>query len=544
MPFSGWSNDVVEGDECGWGRYLSGVQLVDWANDALALRGVAPSIGQARRGLLHEGRLLTMSDERVESFDITNRESPRKTADLPIARMVTHTTATGDAVLRVSQNWWTSVTELDVTTVDAVGSPVSLGSLSLPELDDRNSCYSSSWLGDVYSSGSHAYLVYQTYGYDPGQGTSQESVRVLTVDLSDHTAPRLVGNTEVEIDPSYYYWGYYYGAASLVRSGANIVAHGSTLVVSGRTLEWSEDDAYRSANGKLEVVDLSNPTSPRVSHVPMPDSLGFTGLLVSGSIVATSHYEASPLGNGRVRFYLDRVDLSNPRSPVTLPKVSIPGSLVAYDAESGNAVTSDYRQVERATTYKQCNEEFAGSFRPVSEPFDYERGVGICTIVEQTLRLVHVEDGVATLIDSERLELGEIVGATALGDDRLFFSVNRPHYYSYYGDYYYGGYSFQERTVPIVVLSGIRSGAFEAARVEVDAGNNWGDVPLVARGTSAVLSTGFLGKLAVVSAADPTNPRVVRESQLDGYAQDLDVVGDTAVASMGFDGAQAISLAE
>jgi hypothetical protein len=59
-----------------------------------------------------------------------------------------------------------------------------------------------------------------------------------------------------------------------------------------------------------------------------------------------------------------------------------------------------------------------------------------------------------------------------------------------------------------------------------------------------VLSTGFRGKLSVVSAADPARPVILREAELSGYAYDVDLVGDSAIASLGFDGAQAISLAE
>jgi hypothetical protein len=546
VPFSGWSDDAGE-DECGWGRYLSGVQLVDWADDALVLRGVAPTIGAARRGFLHEDRLLTMSDERVQSFDISDRGAPVKTAETPIARMVNHTAASGDgAVLRVSQNWWTGVAELDVTTVDAVGDPQSLGTLSLPELDSRNSCYSSSWLGDVHSSGTNAYLVYQTYEYDAETGASTQAARVLTADLSDPTTPRLVGNAVLPTDSSYYYYSdyYYYGGYSgFVRSGSNLVTLGSTMVASGRVVEWVQD-GYRVASSKLEVADLSNPTSPRVTSVPLPASLGFTGLLTSGSIVATSHSEPSPAGNGRVRFYLDRVDVSDPRAPFALRSVNVPGSLIAYDAESSNAVTSDYRNVEVRATQKVCNEQYGGWFDVGGLVNDYETTLGTCTVVEQTLRLVHVEDDVATVIDSETLGLGEVVGNTALGDDRLFVTVNRPYYYYYYGEGGYGYSSFSERKLAVITLSGLQSGDFASARLELDAGDNWGYVPLVARGTKAVLSTGFRGKLAVITADDPARPALLREAELSGYVQDLDIAGDSAVASLGFDGAQSISLAD
>ncbi|HEX6277893.1 MAG TPA: beta-propeller domain-containing protein [Polyangiaceae bacterium] len=544
VPFSGWSN-TDDADSCYWGRFLSGVQLIDWHDDALELRGVAPSVGQARRGLLHDQRLITMSDERVESFDITDRDTPSKRAALPIAKYVTHTAAVGDKVLRVGQNWWTNVAELDVTNVDDAGKPTATGAITLPELDSRNTCQSSSWLGEVYSNASHAYLVYDTYEYDPNRGTSARSVRVLTVDVSDATKPKVAGNVSLGLQPNYYYgYGYGYGYG-LVQSGAGIVNVGSTLVLSDRTLEWSSDGP-RAVPGSLKVVDLADPETPRVRSVALPSSLGFTGLLASGDVIATSHYERSPANPDRVRFYVDRVDISNPDDPRVLPKVNVPGSLVAFDAESSHAVTTDYRRVTvSGVTYATCYDRYGSySFEAGDREID-EETLGRCTVVEQTLLLVHLAGDHATVVDSMKLPLGEAITSTALGDDRLFAAVGRAN--GYYGSHggYYGYYtSFSETEMPLVVISGIRSGSFRAARLELSAGDSWGQVPVVASGTRAALSTGFRGKLVVIDADDAAAPSIAREVDLGGWVQDLDVVGDSAIASLGYDGAQTISLRE
>jgi hypothetical protein len=546
VPFSGWSNTNDDDDACYWGRYLSGVQLVDWANDALELRGVAPSVGQARRGLLHDQRLITMSDERVETFDIGDRDTPSKRAALPIAKYVTHTAAVGDKVLRVSQNWWTQIAELDVTNVGDAGKPTATGELTLPELDSRNTCYSSTWLGDVYSNASNAYLVYDTYEYDPNRGTSTQSVRVLTVDVSDATKPEVVGNVSLGLQANYYYgyYGYGYGYG-LVQSGAGIVNVGSTLVLSDRTLEWSSDGPH-AAIGSLKVVDLADPERPRVKSVALPSSIGFTGLLASGDMIATSHYERSPANPDRVRFYVDRVDVSDPARPVALPKVNVPGSLVAFDAESSHAVTTDYRRViVSGVTYATCAERYGSYLFDAGDKQIGTNTLGRCTVMEQTLLLVHLADDRATVVDSMKLPLGEAITTTALGDDRLFAAVGRAN--GYYGSHggYYGYYSsFSETEMPLVVISGIRSGTFRAARLELSAGDSWGHVPLVASGTRAALSTGFRGKLVVIDADDADEPSVAREVELGGWVQDLDVVGDSAIASLGYDGAQAISLLE
>ena len=550
VPFSGWSyGDTSNGCYYG-GEYLSGVQLVDWADDSLALRGAVPSVGEARRAMLHDGRLLTMSDERVESFDISDRASPERTASLPIALWVNHTTQAGNHVARVSQNWWTEATQIDLTALDDVENPVGVGTLELAELSNGgDACsYSSTWLNDVHGSGDSLYLLYASYNYDPNTGVTSTSQRVLTVDASDPGAPSLVADVELgrSTNGGYYYPYYGYYGQGIVTSGSSNVALGSTLVFSNRTVEWVDNGGlggYRAVKSELSSVDLSDPSAPVERSVALPPSTGFTGLLASGSMVATSHYE--PTSNGRVRFYLDRVDFSDPSAPVVLPPVNIPGSLVAFDAQSSNAVTADYQNLDiRDVTYATCTEEYGSySFEPYDpNTTDYTNAPGVCHTQRQFLRLVAIRDEGASVIDGYSLEIGEVITTTSLGDDRLFVALRRGNGYYWYGvDSYYGG-SFQSRDLPIVTLAGLRSGRFEAGRIALPAGDNWGYAPLAASGTRAVVSTGFRGKLQVIDAANAAEPEVVREVSLTGYVQDLDIVDGTALASMGYDGVQSIRL--
>ncbi len=547
VPFSGWSSSTSTGG-CYAGSYQSGIQLVDWSNDALSLGGIAPSIGQARRGLLHDGRLLAMSDDRVESFDIDDRGAPTKTADLPIARYVTHTTGVGDSVLRVTQNWWTNNEELDVTGVDAVGKPVALGSVMLPQKAD-DSCYASSWLSDVRANGNDAYLVYDYYSYDPNTETAAQGARIVTVNVSDPRAPAVAGEVSLEFTPTYYY-GWYYGggALGLVQSGTGTAALGSTLAFFSHSPTWNEGPI--AAPGELHLVDLANPKAPVTRTLATPSALGYTGLVSSGNVIATSHYEAVGTSTSRVRFYLDRV-VKQGKSSALLPPVNIPGSLVAFDAESSHAITADYHDLRfDGLTWEQCYSDYgSGRFETTVTPVNYEKTRGTCIVTQETLYLLAIDADRSTVVDRTQLAPGEWVSAVALGDDRLFVSLGRPYFYYYgYNDFGIGGgygvSSFDDRSLSLVVLSGLSSGAFTSARLEIPAGDTWGYVPLVARGTSAALSTGFRGKLVVVNASDPEAPRVSREVELAGYVQDLDIVGDTAVASLGYDGAQAISLAE
>jgi hypothetical protein len=263
-------------------------------------------------------------------------------------------------------------------------------------------------------------------------------------------------------------------------------------------------------------------------------------------MVATSHYEPSPGNDGRVRFYLDRVDFSDPSAPVALPSLNIPGSLVAFDAESSNAVTADYQNLDiRDVTYSTCTEEYGSwNFEPYDpNATDFATALGVCHAQRQFLRLIAIRDGGVSVIDGYALEIGEAVTTTSLGDDRLFLALRHGNgYYWYAADVAYGGGGFQSRDLPIVTLAGIRSGRFHASRIELPAGDNWGYAPLAASGKRAVVSTGFRGKLQVIDATNAGAPHVVREVELTGYVQDLEIVDGTALASMGYDGVQSIRL--
>ena len=110
---------------------------------------------------------------------------------------------------------------------------------------------------------------------------------VLTLDLADPEAPAVAAEAEISTsrDGLGYFGGYYgYG---LVASGSNMVTHGSTLVFAERGLKWNGRQ-YVPGPSHLVVADMRDPDSPGVVRVRLEPSLGFTGLVGNGSIVATS----------------------------------------------------------------------------------------------------------------------------------------------------------------------------------------------------------------------------------------------------------------
>lgn len=554
MPFSGWSYTDLDANGCGSGEWQSGIQLIDWANDTLTLRGIAPTLGSARRGFLHNERLFAMSDDRVESFDITDRDAPATTAKTALAQNVTQLLPVGDRALRIGQNWWTNLTQVDVADLADVDTPLVDSALEVTHA--TNQCYGGEYLQGALSDDDRGYLIYQKYDYDPITSKETQSTRVVTVDASGEI-PTVLGEAVLAEGANNAYYYSYYTPYGLVDHGVPMLNVDSTLVTSHT--EYTYPDPNNSpipvvTVSELRVMDLSDPNQASVATVDLPTGLGSTGLMKSGSIVARSHYEASKTTAGAVRFFLDRVDVSDPAHPQVLPSINVPGSLLAFDAASSRALTVDYRSAVRTTTSQECYETANSYFYAPNDPnFNWQTGLASCVQVLYSINLVSFANGIATRLGHRALEAGEAVGQLAVGDDRAFLTLTGNYGYGFYGPGIAvdcagpcGGYysSFQETELPVLTVSGLSSGEFAVGRVNVPGGDYWGYAPIVAQGARAALSSGWRGSLSVIDASDASAPSVVRNVEVAGYVNQLTLIGNTAVAAMGYDGVQTISLGD
>jgi hypothetical protein len=554
MPFSGWSYTDLDVNGCGYGEWQSGIQLIDWANDTLTLRGIAPTLGSARRGFLHNERLFAMSDDRVETFDISDRDAPATTAKTALAQNVTQLLPVGDRALRIGQNWWTNLTQVDVTDLANVDTP--LVDQALEVTHDPNRCYGGEYLQGALSDDERGYLIYQKYDYDPITSKETQSTRVVTVDASGEI-PTVLGETVLAEGANNAYYYSYYTPYGLVDHGVPMLNVDSTLVTAHT--EYTYPDPNNSpipevTVSELRVMDLSDPNQASVATVDLPTGLGSTGLMKSGSIVARSHYEASTKTAGAVRFFLDRVDVSDPAQPEVLPSINIPGSLLAFDAASSRALTVDYRSMVRTTTSQECYETANSYFYAPNDPnFNWQTGTASCVQVLYSINLVSFANGIATRLGHQALDAGEAVGQLAVGDDRAFLTLTGNYSYGFYGPAIAvdcagpcGGYysSFQETELPVLTVGGLSGGQFAVGRVNVPSGDYWGYAPIVAQGARAALSSGWRGSLSVIDASDASAPSVVRNVEVGGYVNQLTLIGNTAVAAMGYDGVQTISLGD
>ena len=537
MPFSGYLEATAPTSEaeCASGRWVSGVQLIDWQNDSVTARGVAETKAEARRGLLHEGHLLTVSDERVEAFDIENRDTPKATSNVALAQYVQRAVAVGDQVARIGQNWYSNATEIDVTSLEEVATPRSTVGLDI-EHGDADACESYSYLSDVFGSAQRVLLVHREYDYSDTE--YKEKLRVGGIDVSDPESPVALGSSVLDIAPGYSYYDY-----ALPGAGRTMVQVGDALIVNQQKTEWLSN-GRRLVESGVYVVDLVDVANAKSRYIALPGGLGVTGLIVDGSIVARSHYEASPNDPSKVRFFLDRVDVRDPERPVRLPSLNTPGAVVALAGKRGFAI--DYRsRVTDDVTYEECYAEHSKVIGfEVPEGKDYWTARGTCSAIVEIVTLIEIDETSVSVLGRQTLRHDEAIADVALGNDVMFATLRSSGYY-YYGEGIgdcWDCFGIAAGAARVLTLGGLESGELEVGRLELDRGDYWYSGTVRASGNRAIVSTGWRGELTVLDASDPAKPEVVREVALDGYVSDITMVGSTAVISMGYDGVQSVNL--
>lgn len=444
VPFYGGGYDEAS---CSY-DYQSGIQLIDMTKDSLEKRGVAPQVGSARRALLHEGALLGVGDNAVQSFDIGNRDKPVKLDQVDTARNVTNIRVMGDTMLRFGSDWWTDQTVLDFASLDRVESAEPLGELDLESVveqvdavcsskDGEYRYESSNWSAQVFVHGSYAYVPrYRSLQEEKGKTwSSTTELTFYIVDISDRTNPELLGTFAVDgtNDAKNEYY-------------AGIVQTDNALLV-GRSSGYYYYDQGSGERAEVtfryDVIDLSTPAAPQmVKRLEVPSSLASGGwgygvegcsidsgwgwwggfgagnqnALVSGNIVASQHEEEVKDGTGRVRYFLDRIDVSDPKAPRLLPKINIPGTVVHFNADADRVVTIDYLLEEKAANgWEDCySNNFYGTF-------DEEQKV--CRTYRRRLNVLDLEGNTAILKDSQRIDRDARAGSIAVSDDRIFYNV-------------------------------------------------------------------------------------------------------------------------
>ena len=318
-------------DRTTW-RNQGGTQLVDWSGDTLALRGFAPHRGAVKRAFPAEpsaAHLVALSDAGVQTLDASDRSAPFELARLDLARPVVDLAVVGEHAVELCGDWSTGDMELAITPAQDPETAVPLSRFDVAAPSAR-----------LFQRGPVTWLLARDGA--TGRGWLQ------AVDVSDPLAPRPRGRLELAdgsapaFGPGW--WGF----------GDEAVLAGSALAV--HRFAWRCIDlcplgagAGGTVSDEVRVFDLSDPDHPRLAaSVTLPDNAWSWGLAASGPFLWLTHWAPGAAG-GEGRYFLDRVDVSDPARPVLAPPVNVPGVFLGASPDGLRLQALETRQAGEST---------------------------------------------------------------------------------------------------------------------------------------------------------------------------------------------------
>jgi hypothetical protein len=535
VPFSGGDYDA---DNCHY-QYQSGIQLIDFEGDDLALRGVAPQIGSARRAFVHRAHLFGVTDNALSVFDIADRGHPSASAQLEVARNISQIHVLGDTLLRFGTDWWTERTLMDFTALDGADTAEPVGELDLATItedEESDACNrSSSWEGQLYVHGDVAYAPRRSYRWGQTGYDQQQTLTLYIIDLRDRSAPKVAGKIVTTAEGPEVYLG-----------GVVITDHALLI---GRGEGYYSYDYNGRASGKppkyaYDIYDLSDPLAPAFTKrfevpstiaaggwgwgfggcgVGMPwgfwfPGSGSTSALVSGDLVVSQHEVDVDDGTRRVRYYLDRLDVSDPARPKLLPEINIPGQVVHFDGAAQRLVTLEhYLYAEKpADGWGTCN-EIAG------QP-SFDSDARVCRTYRRRANALVLEGDTARRVSQVNLDSSaRQSGSIAVSDERLFVVT-------YKHQVRYDGPPSEQRLESFAYNADGRFVRLPALEIEGD-DYSYYSAGLYAHGARAFMS--YNGYLTVMDTSDEQTPRATRHDTQGWGCASIEIEGERAYCALG-----------
>ena len=290
-----------------------GVQLIDFGEDQLRLRGVARSKHPPRRALVHRGRVIAIGDRSAQTFDVDDRDQPEQVGSLPLTTSVFQTSIAGDYLVRLNTDPYAQEADVDLVPLVDAENPEPLGSISLGKaLAEFGVIYDAALL----ANDSAAYLVHTVWG--PASNPSEKTL-VTALDISDPTRVRHADTIMLafERSPGDYTNGSFHhtGRAALLTDDKllfNRLAHEQGV-----------------SRGVIEIVDLEDPWRLRYETSWTQPAAHARGGVSGGADGIYSWHMHRP-EDGPFEFWLDRLDLGDGGPRGLAPALPVPGLPVAY----------------------------------------------------------------------------------------------------------------------------------------------------------------------------------------------------------------------
>lgn len=516
VPFTAYTAD--------W-HAIGGVQLLDYSRDALAKRGIVSHEGYVTRVRMIKDRLASLSDLGLLMIDIEDRDAPRITADVVLTRNIIDYLPAGDIGIQLEgpsyYYYYDATTSMGRIRIVNASNPdqtdSALAEIEVPMYDGQLVNLGNDRIG----------LIRNVYNVDWSSFTQLD-----VFDISDPTAP--METASIELPSQVYSWAssysMYYGSSggALVQGDGYLAwlegyyywygypvedtAEGGAPATGGRATPSAADEDTTF----LYVVDVRNPDAPTVSKQELPHYV--FGLKAYGSKLYASHAETfyDDLTNlSYARYYMDRVDVSNPAAPAPLASINVPG-VFQHVLSDGTVVTMDTQYVEVLTPY------------------------GTSTEMVNSLKGVEIRNDRAYLLGTIPLETYSysmmFEGNTAwMIGQQYWWTVSTQDSCYYYYSSELDGIELRFDSVKPATHSQLLPVSYAYLRgfIPGENGNAGGHL---------MVDTGYQGVLVYEVGSDPTEPAYSSYHRTNGYVLRVRSEGDTAYLPSGMYGVQQVDL--
>jgi hypothetical protein len=310
-----------------------GAQIVDWKDDTLVARGKIAQGGYVERAIAFHDRVVSISTQQIQVIDATNRDKPVQTANLFLVRNVVDVFSIHGYQVQLGADEEDSSFRFfvlpfgeDDMKKSVAELPVDIGLFYRMQQDD----------------------VIHFVGNDKSNGDQL----IRNADFSDPLHPRWRGEYRIPAEIQHIYNGGYYGYWSFYDYYWNPAAgqplNDELLPVTTRDVKMASD-GRRFYKNFLRVIDLRDIDNPHLAagSIEMPD-WPFVNHVTHGNTLFSTHTEPALDASGNPkqyheRYFVDRVDATDPDKLVALPKVNIPGRLIDVDDSGTILYTVDYQ---------------------------------------------------------------------------------------------------------------------------------------------------------------------------------------------------------
>jgi hypothetical protein len=370
---------------------------------------------QVLRTRAYSNRILSTSNYFLQVIDARDSSHPVITAKLELCSDIKDLAVIDDYAVQFVDTWWDEDNRFKFRVVDA-DEPDSYPPQAEINVGNSDQCY-------MYKNDELIYIFESNYEWDYYGGASSYESSVKIYDFSEPLDPELRGSMELPFYIGYYsyspyvgfapmeYYSWYYSSNELIQmDGSTFIYHPGTSYYYYDYYRYDEvdgtdGDGAPEYNEKIYVLDLSNPESPQLAseyefNADRVLDFKVRERMLYFTVIETVTDEDYGYGWTNARYYLGRIDLTDPINPELMDFVNIPGTFVDA-SKDGLTIYTTSSWFESEGDYSVQVQTF--NILSLSSDIATLRSA---IQMEGTIRSVYIQDGIAyfTLTQTEYLD--------------------------------------------------------------------------------------------------------------------------------------------